>query len=466
MLETMNRYSRKSSLSKTFKDYLVPFVGIGLIIILMYSFFMWGSSTDSGSGSLENRVWSTLVLSGTNPEAYIVYTGDKKETITENRSIYKWEKLIVKEGQANISSPNNSRIAIDRLGEFKLNEDGTYALYSSNIWVESFEAITVHMRYATVKIENEAVVSMTQNEVWSTIYVLKGSVGVSNIAWVSTLLWKWQKITISRSDASSEDIDIVALKGSIDSFFESSDWFIQNKGEVLLNQTEVTASWSTATGSVTQENWKSFLSFSNFEDESSVDSENINISGSFSGETIVAITANGIPAKLNTDTGIFLIEWVPTQEKENDIVVKVYNSSKEVIEKRVFTVYYAAAASESKTPFQVENYSLDATEFQFISPKQNPYTTSEDVVMIEGRVPAGIVKQIIINEFTLQKFPQYGTYWAYFANKEFGNLKDGLNIYKVEYYDENGKVLHSNAFTIVHSSANSGDSSWSGTTIQ
>jgi hypothetical protein len=61
----------------------------------------------------------------------------------------------------------------------------------------------------------------------------------------------------------------------------------------------------------------------------------------------------------------------------------------------------------STTPFQVENYSLDATEFQFISPKQNPYTSSEDVIMIEGRVPVGIVQKIVINGFTLQKFPQY-----------------------------------------------------------
>jgi hypothetical protein len=69
--------------------------------------------------------------------------------------------------------------------------------------------------------------------------------------------------------------------------------------------------------------------------------------------------------------------------------------------------------------------------------------------MIEGLVPAKTVSYIEINGFKLGKFVKNGTYWKYFANKQFGNLNDGLNIYEVKYYDDSGKVLYKNAFTIV-----------------
>jgi len=44
--------------------------------------------------------------------------------------------------------------------------------------------------------------------------------------------------------------------------------------------------------------------------------------------------------------------------------------------------------------------------------------------MIEGLVPAGKVTKIDVNDFTLTKFPRFGTYWKYYANTEYGNLKE------------------------------------------
>jgi len=36
------------------------------------------------------------------------------------------------------------------------------------------------------------------------------------------------KISISRLNASNEDLDIVSEKSTIDSYFKGSDWFIEN----------------------------------------------------------------------------------------------------------------------------------------------------------------------------------------------------------------------------------------------
>ena len=59
------------------------------------------------------------------------------------------------------------------------------------------------------------------------------------------------------------------------------------------------------------------------------------------------------------------------------------------------------------------------------------------------------MKSIVINWFQLQKFPAYWSYWSYFANKDFGNLKDWVNIYKIEYYGAENKLLYENNFTII-----------------
>jgi hypothetical protein len=37
-----------------------------------------------------------------------------------------------------------------------------------------------------------------------------------------------QKITVSRLDASSEDVDLSLLKETIDDYYKQSDWFIKN----------------------------------------------------------------------------------------------------------------------------------------------------------------------------------------------------------------------------------------------
>lgn len=178
----MNRYSnrRKSSISKTFKDYLVPIIGFALIILIVYSFFS-GDSATTDTENTENRIGSQLTLKGINPEVYVVYTGEKQEQITTAQEIFKGEKVIVKEGGAHIDTVNSISIDIDRLGEFKLNEDGSFALYSSNIWIASPVVSTVNLRYATAKISESSVVSLTQNEVSSTLYVLKGTAEVSNL---------------------------------------------------------------------------------------------------------------------------------------------------------------------------------------------------------------------------------------------------------------------------------------------
>ena len=100
----------------------------------------------------------------------------------------------------------------------------------------------------------------------------------------------------------------------------------------------------------------------------------------------------------------------------------------------------------------VTTYPLSDKDFRIVAPTDNPYKTSDNVVRIEGRVNKDTVKYITINDFRLTKFVSMGTYWYYFANKDFGTMNDGINLYTIKYYGPNDELLFTNLFTIVKES--------------
>jgi hypothetical protein len=67
-------------------------------------------------------------------------------------------------------------------------EDGSFALFSSNMWISSKDPVQIDMRYASVRSTGTSLLTLSQNEVGSTIYVLSGTAEVSNLANQSTLL--------------------------------------------------------------------------------------------------------------------------------------------------------------------------------------------------------------------------------------------------------------------------------------
>lgn len=453
-----NRQYRRNQVSRTLKDYLVPIIWWVLIIIIIYSFFSWGSDT-SLPVDPETNTGYQLQFSSIDTEAFIEYTWGNNEQVENGSDIFKWEKLIVKEWNVTFSMADATQVNVDKIGEVKINEDGTLSFFSSNMWIDNNNSLEIQMRYANVNASPDSTISLAQNEVGSTIYVISGTAEVKNLAWNSTLVGKWQKISILSSETSKEDIDISATKSDFDNFFLGSDWFLQNNGPAILAISQSTGTGVTSTGGLTNtgtvtSSTSKLLRIMNFKDEDSVTTESINIDGTYQNPNISRIVANGIVATIDTEEKTFRVNDVPTNERENDIIIKIYDDDNSILWKELYTVYWNASTATTPTGgnqplFKVENYSLDATEFQFISPKPNPYTTAEGVVMIEWRVPAGIVQKITVNGYTLQKFPQYGTYWTYFANEEFGNLKSGLNIYEVKYIGQDGSTLHSNAYTIV-----------------
>lgn len=443
---------------KVLKDYAVPLVGVLLIMILVGSYFFWDSSEDVDLEK-ENQIGLLITLDTPESEVYVTYPGNEdKKKVEWSVSLYKWEKIDVKSWNISLSAQWIGEFRLGRWGELKFEEDGNFKLYSSDLWVKNSAPITVNMKYAKVNVGESSVLNLTQNEANSTIYHLSWFVEVTNLAGKNTVLWKWQKVTISSADSTKTDLDLTLSKEDIDDYFKISDWFLKNNGEsYLTQQTPDTASWATATWTTSTgaKDAGAPVMFINFQDEQTFKESPISIWGKINDVKVafVSMWSQRVPVR-ETDQG-FEIKGIILDQKINDLVFKTYDGSGNILSKYAYTAYYEWANVTPTTPkglFEVKNFSLDASKFSFINPKQNPLTTTERILTIEWMVPGNTVDKIDVNWFVLTKFPSGGTYWKYHVNADYGNLKEGLNVYEVKYIAKDGSVLHKNAFTIVKKS--------------
>ena len=461
----MARSRRNNSIQNTFKDYFVPIIGWVLIIILIYSFFSNTEPQAIGSEN-ENRTPTEIVFWDIDTEAFIMYDWDKKEKINETNSIYQGETLIVKTGSVRLNPPDGNKINLNKIAELKLEDNGSYSLYSSDAWFTLASDSSISMRYANIEAPAESVLSLTQNEAGSTIYVLSGSAKVSNLAWVSTLLIKGQKVSVSRLNAANEEIDLAWGKANIDSYFKWSDWFIANEGHITLNKEDVstTADRSETAGSETTGSgvtanagpWATglYLSFDSLKDEMSVSTSELNISGKILSEDVSSITINNAQANIDSEKK-FTLDKIQLWSSINDIVVKVYDTNKNIIEKKVYSVYSdadwvstaSATTSTTNTTWNTTTYIADATKFGFTAPSSTGKFSTVWDVTIRWITSADGITRVTVNGTPLSSFN--GSTWRYHAFERFKTLQDGTNQYKIDYYGSDGKIVYTDYYTIV-----------------
>jgi len=447
----MNNRRNNSKILKNFKDYLAPILIIFIIFIFVLNYIF---SSKPKTTIIDNTSALNLSLNSPDSEAYVVYSWWNKTKIDSNISLYKSEKVQVVNWSVNIKN-DLWEFVLNKLWEFNYNEDGSFTLYSSDLWVKSNSINNIEMRYAKVSSNTWSVFSLSQNEVASTIYVVAGSVEVKNLSGKSTTLQKWEKIVIMRNSAKDENSDLSLSKEQIDDYIKKDDWFLKNNWESYLSNTDLTSTWAlTPIWNTSLNSGFSYISFSNIYDESEINTDTINIEWTILDDVVSKIEINGNLAEINSQTKTFIVKNLKLSSKINDVVYKVYDNSSKILNKWVITLHYSKwTTSKTQTTSGlawVENYPITTSPlYQIITPKQNPYTTTENIVKIEWTVPARTVEKIIINDFQLQKFPAYSSYWSYFANAEFGNLKPGINIYKIQYFGAEWKLLYENNFTII-----------------
>jgi len=451
-MTTRRRHANVNGLSKTLRDYMVPIIWLFLILLVIFSFFNDDDTDDIADAiKYENQVPLNVTLDSDLTEAYIVYPWENKVQIEWEQDLYKWEQILVKDWTVSLNFLSVWNFRLNKLWELLYNEEWEFELDSSDLFISADTNIVVNMKYAKVFIGANSIVSLYQNETSSNVYLLSWNVEVRNLVWESTLLAKWQTISISRLEASSEDLDLSANRESIDEFYKTSDWFILNNWDYYLSLKDEIEEENTQTGSLLTTWFSSkIITFDNLFDESYVSSSSINISWRYTDESITKILVNNKEATLNASTKTFTIEGVWVSNSENDLVFKIYDDANDLLQKFIYVVYYKSwnSTSSSSSAFKVQNYDVDATQFRFTAPSTTwIYTTTSWFITIEGAVYAEWIERVTVNDYSLSSFNW--TTWRYHASVDYNNLKNGTNVYVINYYDINNNLVYTNNYIII-----------------
>ncbi len=452
--------SRRNKVNKTIKDYLIPIVGIFIVIIILYSVFSWwDDNTTTTKASTEVSKSKVVVkLDDAESEAYIMSEKEDKKLISWTANLEPTQKLVVKEWTTTVELNWIGTFKLNKMWELELDKNSQFKLTSSDLWIDAKKWFTIDTIYTKVKVSAWSIISLNQNEALSTVYVISWSAEVSNLAWKKTLLWNLQKLTISNQDASNKDVDLALSKDNIDDFFKNSVWYVKNNWDSFLSGSLLSSSWSTWS---TVSTWElvnsSSLELDDLRDEVVVSNSKISLSWKYYNDFVSSITLDWVKARLNTELKTFSFWTITLTKKENDLVFKLYDTDGNVISKIIYTIYYnwpiiqeetvsSSTNNTSDTSTKLKNYKVDGSKFIFTAPGASPYTTTETFVTIRWQTPSWVSK-VIVNWHQLSSFDWSN--WRYHASIGGENLKDGTNVYEVKYYWDWWSIIYTNSYIII-----------------
>ena len=444
---------RRNVVTKNVKDYIVPIIGVFIVLLILISLFSgWEEDVEVQK---ENKVGIALNLDGQSTQGTIEYSNGDELEITQDSVLMKWESINVSNGSLVLDIPEVGNARISKLGIIDYNTDGSFTHSSWNFWVNTSKALNVKMKFARVKMWENSHVSMSQNEMASTVYVINGFVEVENLVGQNTLVLPGEKVSITTINASNQDIDLKTQKEQIDDVFKNDDWYILNRGDSYINagndedEQEDEADSNVPT---VGNNTSRVLVFDTIRDEATIDSSNITITGNYTNNDIVKITVNGKQAELNSQNKSFTFTDISTSKYQNDLVFRAYDDAEDVLEKNLITLYYLAGESTGESGwYNLQNYeNVDASQYTFTAPSTNTtYTTNVWQVTIQGKVNNPEIASVLVNGYKLNSYaPATGT-WKYHAFENFNTLSKGTNVYDVEYLDASENIIYSNRYNIV-----------------
>ncbi|MDQ1344112.1 MAG: hypothetical protein QG650_832 [Patescibacteria group bacterium] len=429
-------------------------VAVVVLVIIIRALF----SGSNGDESKRNGADSVRVVPKMeNSEIYIYMSGDSKKQISAEEKMFPTDnRLEVKSGDAElIIEGSPSKVYADRLTEVSYrgkSADGlhSFELQSAYLWVEAGADDTAFkLKSFSVKPKSGSVVALSQNAVGSNVYVLKGLAEVTTETSNATVGVN-QMVTVLSNEAKTVKLP-EAIK-PIDSFFRTENVYVKHDGDKYLMVTS--GEESSMSGGVmipgSPSSAKAIV-ITSPEDEASFDTATVDIEGKITNPAVIKITVGDREAKIDAENKSFSFKEYPLPENANNLVYKAFDKEGSLLVKGVLTVYSSAKKSQTQEANKptVTTYPISDKDFRIVAPTENPYKTTENVVRIEGRLPKGAVKYITINGFRLSKFSQFGTYWYYFANKDYGTMNDGINTYEIKYYGENDEVVKTSQFIIV-----------------
>lgn len=441
----MYRYRKKSSLQNVLKDYMIPIIW-GIIILIIAMNVIFGGKGD-GADPLKNpeENQSPIVVNFWDKftEASVRFGNKEKETISDGYKLFKWENIIVKEWDVLLSFEDGSKMRLNKIANLIINDDWSYTLNSSDAWINTKSSMQVNMKYGIITAGEGSIVSLTQNEASSSAYVLRGTVVLKNKAGQRVTLSAGEKASISRSDTANASIDLSNEKASIGEYFKNTDWFALNGWASILLQNNNDVAAIIESGK--------YILISGIKDEMRVDASQIDFSGELLWENAEFVTINNIDISL--DDRMFTQNSFPLKESVNDVIIKIFDADKNLLEKILYTVYTSnidnsSNTSNSNSTIITPNSDIDVTQFSFTAPSTTgKFSTTNSEITIRGKTTAEGVAKVEVNGFKLASFN--GSTWRYHAFSRFENLQEGTNTYKVEYFDENDAIIFTDFFHII-----------------
>jgi len=460
MTRIKNRWDTPLAWSNSF-SFILPFIIAFIVLVIIVKYVFSSNPTDNPTGS-----FMMITPTQDQSEIYIYMSGDSKKRIEEASKMYTTDnRLVVTTWEAEIGfDKSTSRIFVDKGGEVKYEwlVDGkqTLSLENADMLTDvSTEDLSIKLKNFSIIPSNNSIIIFSQNTIASNVYILKGGALVKDYSKkaVDTNIGVWQQLTIMKNDLNNTTLQFVNKIEPLSDYIKTTNLFIKHNGDSLLKSLSSSSEsgsgviLNNGSGATQTKNSKTLLVITSPEDESTVDESDVSIEWKIMNNTITKVTINDKEALLNKVEQSFTFKNFPLATASNNIVYKGYDSEWAIVTKGILTLYTSKNTSKndaSKKP-SVTTYPISDKDFRIISPVENPYKTTDNIVRIEGRVNKWVVKYITINDFRLSKFPQLGTSWYYFANKDYGTMNDGINLYTIKYYGENDELLFTNLFTLV-----------------
>ncbi|MFZ4461415.1 MAG: hypothetical protein ACOYN2_02495 [Patescibacteria group bacterium] len=439
-----------------------------IILVIIIKAIMGSSSSSNGTkDTAPAGTASVQVIPKKDAKVSIYMSSDTQKELTGPAKLLSGDKMVkVDSGDADIEiEGSTSKISIESLSE--LHYDGlvdgkqTFTLNNGYAWVDSPNGdVIVKLKLFSVTADKGTVYIVSQNTRASNAYVLKGGTAIAAES-ASTLAQANQMISLLLSEAKNTNIaDKVVV---LDDFIKQSSIYIKKDGSSVLSSvsdipsaTGSTASGATGvtttgTGETNTTNGKS-VSFTYPEDEMSVDTGSINITGKLLNSTVSKIVIGKREAQVLKDDKSFRLNNYLLPDASNDLSYKVFDDAGVVIEKGVITVNVNNKKTAIKKP-DVVNYPVSNKDFKIISPADNPFKTTETSVKLRGSFAANMVKYIKVNNYQLQQFKAFGTSWSYNASIDNGNMEEGMNEYLITYYGPSDEVLGTTKIYVVKDTA-------------
>mgnify|MGYP007091121329 CR=1 FL=1 len=447
-----------------------PIITYAIVAIFWVAlfFFLSGNNQDSSNGKKQEVItWATLKASANSwTEAYVILSNDSKQMILTNVSLSKEDKKIrVEKWELSIQASDGSiRSYLDKNSELNYNWflwwSQVFTFTNGQYWIENITTqSTIHLRNFDIQAETGSILLLDQNQISSRVYVLQWKANVSSEGKTAEV-YAWKKLSLLNSEKNLATLRISEKVEPFDDIVKQNNFFLDHWWDVLLVSLEdsnTTNTWDIITHSwiIQTNSWDtilndSFITVTSPEDERTISTALINIEWTISNKQVSKITINDKDASINKTANTFIYkDFKPTWDI-NNIVFKAFSSDGNLLQKWAISIYTNKEKILNETKPTVTAYPISEKNFKITAPTENPYKTTEDVIKIQWVVMAWMVKYITINDYRLTSFKAWGTIWHYFANKDFGTLKDdSINTYEIKYFWQNSELLSRQQFTII-----------------